>query len=272
MLFSEYENRKNEANGSQPSKLSVTHCTQYLIEAAKHTSYALVIDGMDECDQNLRYQLFDSLNQIVSTSEMAVKVFISSRDDRDIKEWLENWPHVYILASENRNDIDEFIETEVTQSIRERRLLHGKISQAMKEQIVSTLSQGAGGMSVFTINIILCLSSAAGFAGQACSSNSCAIQRKSLWRAMSRMSCSIFLSGSQLTTNSVPNGARSTRIGVRGQAPCYAAATARADHVLTRSLVSSGDADAIVDRRSRAFIGRSPVVHNARPMRSIKRG
>jgi hypothetical protein len=75
-----------------------------------------------------------------------VKIFVSSRDDNDIVCQLTLSPNVFIRADDNGEDIKHFVDSEVDQSIRNKRLLSGKVSDELRSQIKITLTQGAQGM------------------------------------------------------------------------------------------------------------------------------
>ena len=87
-----------------------------------------------------------ALERIIQESASLVKVFVSSRDDNDIVCRLAHCPNVLINASDNSKDIEDFVSHMVTQSVEDKRLLGGQVSEELKSQIVTTLIGGAQGM------------------------------------------------------------------------------------------------------------------------------
>lgn len=101
----------------------------------------IVIDALDETDPIRRGQLLEVLTTIIHSSASVIKIFVSSRDDIDIKLKLEKVPNLYIEAQDNSEDIECFIKREMT---KKPRLYH--LRDEMKDQIVSTLIKKANGM------------------------------------------------------------------------------------------------------------------------------
>jgi len=106
----------------------------------------IVIDALDECDQAKRLKLVEGLSRIIKDSHNPVKVFVSSRDDKDIFLRLKDLPNFYIKASDNAGDIYRYILTEVNGAIADKRLLHGNISPELTQKIIETLTTRAQGM------------------------------------------------------------------------------------------------------------------------------
>lgn len=146
----EYQKRKDEAKreGFKPDKLSIEQCKELIqfLSILEHDPATIVIDALDECDPSRRHELLNAIDGIIQESASLVKVFLSSRDDNDIVCHLENSPDVVIQARDNAEDIKLFVQTEVNRAVKDRRLLRGSISEALKNQIMTTLIQGAQGM------------------------------------------------------------------------------------------------------------------------------
>jgi hypothetical protein len=82
----EYEDRKKKVEGdfSRLKKLTVADCTELILKLTDETPATIIIDALDECDEDLRYELLEALDVIVCKSVEIVKIFVSSRDDIDI--------------------------------------------------------------------------------------------------------------------------------------------------------------------------------------------
>jgi len=143
-----YKEMKEEADddGCEPAKLTITECVRLILALLESNPATIIIDALDECDPSRRHELLLAFDKIIRDSANVVKIFVSSRDDHDIVCRLVNSPNVYIRASDNGEDIERFIRSEVDQSIIEKRLLSGNVSDELKSRIISVLIKGAQGM------------------------------------------------------------------------------------------------------------------------------
>jgi hypothetical protein len=115
-----------------------------LLDIYPHTT--IVIDALDESHPEQRWLLLKALKSLISSSNSLVKIFVSSRDDIDIKLELEEVPNLYICPQDNTGDINHFVRREVVGSIRNRRLLRGNVTDELKEFIISATVEKADGM------------------------------------------------------------------------------------------------------------------------------
>ena len=106
----------------------------------------IVIDALDKCNPAEQYKLFDTLDNIICNSASLVKVLVSCRDDGDIVCRLTSSPSIYIRASDNHNDIKQFVESEVNKAIKEKRILRGQVPRNVRAEIIQTLVGNAHGM------------------------------------------------------------------------------------------------------------------------------
>ena len=143
-----YKERKEEADedGCEPEKLTVTECVKLILALLESNPATIIIDALDECDPARRHELHSAFDKIIQDSENVVKIFISSRDDHDIACRLQNSPDVFIRASDNGEDIERLVRFQVDQSIKDKRLLSGNVSNDLKDRIISILIEGAQGM------------------------------------------------------------------------------------------------------------------------------
>lgn len=146
-LVALYRKRKRDGFKAGPPQIGESKSLILgLAEAYKQT--VIVIDALDECEKETRHKLLSVLQCVLSESKGLVKVFVTSRDDDDIVLHLDGLPNVYIRSSDNYSDIYNYITTEVEKRIREKKILRGFVTQALKELIISTLVEGAYGMYV----------------------------------------------------------------------------------------------------------------------------
>ncbi|CAD6579294.1 MAG: hypothetical protein ASARMPREDX12_009118 [Alectoria sarmentosa] len=144
----EYEARKKKAEEDCSSlrKLTVQDCTRLIIELTKDHPALIILDALDECEESTRHELLEAFDEIISHSAEVVKVFVSSRDDIDIKLHLENSKNISINVENNGSDIARFVQLEVDRLISKRLLLDGKVSLKLKRKMVEDLTNGAQGM------------------------------------------------------------------------------------------------------------------------------
>lgn len=74
-----------------------------------YPSITIVLDALDEVNQEDRQELLDILSKLLQESSGLLKIFISSRDNYDISHHLSGSPNVYIEASDNAGDIEDFM-------------------------------------------------------------------------------------------------------------------------------------------------------------------
>lgn len=143
-----YKELKMEADeiGEEPTKLTITECQELILELLNSNPATIIIDALDECDPARRHELLEVLDNIIQESSNVVNVFVSSRNDNDLVCRLESSPNVIINVSDNGRDIQRFIVSQVDQSIKNKRLLSGRVSDALREQIINVLTEGAQGM------------------------------------------------------------------------------------------------------------------------------
>ena len=124
----------------------VDEIVELILALTSESPATIVLDALDECQPQTRWQLLRALDRIVFNSDNLVKVFVSSRDDVDIVQSFEHAPSIRIAAADNYDDIERFVRSEVAQAASQKRLLHGQVSTALEEHIVSQLLKGAQGM------------------------------------------------------------------------------------------------------------------------------
>ncbi|UKZ49084.1 hypothetical protein TrVGV298_003323 [Trichoderma virens] len=101
----------------------------------------------------------NALNRILQESNSLVRVFISSRSNYDIALHLNGTPNIYIEADDNAEDISTFmyetcmyyLKTKLNMTLSDTqltsaKLLHGKLTPSLREEITNTLQEGAKGM------------------------------------------------------------------------------------------------------------------------------
>lgn len=139
--------RASKREGFPSGELAIGESTDLIIKLLHvYSKSTIVIDALDECDINRREDLLESLQKILTLAPNLVKIFVSSRDDKDITRQYSALPNLYIQAKDNVHDINAYVDYKIDESIRKRKLLNGKLSPELKELIVRTIQNGANGM------------------------------------------------------------------------------------------------------------------------------
>lgn len=140
-----YQSRRR--NGFAAGSLTLAESTSLLVELCNHRHLTtIVIDALDECDPESRSELLDTLSTILEDSKELIKIFVSSREERDIICHLEGRVNLQVAARNNEADIGQFVDVEVDRLIRTRQLLSGKVPQDLKQQTKEVLRNQAHGM------------------------------------------------------------------------------------------------------------------------------
>lgn len=146
-VMSIYKARERWGHSTGP--LDLIESRNLIIElSGKFSHTTIVIDALDECNQTTRGEMFRILKEIVESGN-GLQIFVTSRNEGDIREMLLSMPNHYIDASDNSEDIKKYIRTEVTRLCDERPLLG--VDQVLKSEIILALENGAKGMFVYTI-------------------------------------------------------------------------------------------------------------------------
>lgn len=141
-MLKRFEERKKR--GATNKKLSFDECCQLIVPLLDTCPQpTLVIDGLDECELRQRKGLPKTLSAVIRSSTSLFKVFISSREDIDIKMELQHIPNLYIDAQDNQYDIQRFAHREIWER---ERLLNGGASEELKTLVTSKIEEQANGM------------------------------------------------------------------------------------------------------------------------------
>lgn len=146
-IVDKYETAKKAGELQEP--LDLDECHDLIIQMLpSYPQTNIIIDALDECDRGTRSRLMSSLTAIMKSASGTnlLKIFISSRDDDDIVLKLSELPNIRIDSSDNCEDIESFIRSEVKSRVDNQELLRGVVSVALRAYVIDTLIQGADGM------------------------------------------------------------------------------------------------------------------------------
>ncbi|RPB12644.1 hypothetical protein P167DRAFT_574015 [Morchella conica CCBAS932] len=154
---------QRERDGHASGELRCQESTDLIINLSRmYHQVTIIVDALDECYNETRRELFLSLRSIVKSGSN-VKVFLASRFEQDIALMFEGYKCHYIQASDNTQDINNYIDLQLNLHCDARRygaeklLLEGKVNEALKEEIRHTLKIKANGMFMWVNLQILAL-------------------------------------------------------------------------------------------------------------------
>lgn len=98
--------------------ISVEDCETTLIEMFNsYPRTTLVLDALDECGKDTRWWLAELFQRFVQKSNRPLKIFIASRKEPDIEDYLASFQNprmlIPISTSDNKGDIEKFVAAEM---------------------------------------------------------------------------------------------------------------------------------------------------------------
>ncbi|KAH0559391.1 hypothetical protein GP486_004095 [Trichoglossum hirsutum] len=93
-----YEEREGKEFADGPLRLEESVETIVKL-TAYYSATTIIIDALDECDTETRYRLLHALSGTIRDGSGLVKVFVSSRDDKDIILYLKDSPNLFRWVS-----------------------------------------------------------------------------------------------------------------------------------------------------------------------------
>lgn len=138
--------RQQNGFTEEDEPLTIAECVDLISSIARDRECTyIVIDALDECGDEERHGIFDALDSIAMRSEKPIKIFLSSRELKDIVHRLRQTPNIYIRADDNIDDIRYYVSNGVDHAIREGRLCE-EVSHELRQDIIQALSLKAQGM------------------------------------------------------------------------------------------------------------------------------
>jgi len=135
-----WEERLSQGSEHRPD---MDECIEVILELTKERPAIIVIDALDECQRGTRSELLDGLDRILQESEHLVKVFVSSRQDSDIRNHFRKTPKLEIAARENSQDIKNYITSELNKKITSGKILNEQLSEELVTDVKAKLIEGA---------------------------------------------------------------------------------------------------------------------------------
>ncbi|CZR51502.1 uncharacterized protein PAC_01379 [Phialocephala subalpina] len=144
VVLKKYQELQEE--GFEPRDLTLVESKALILELLEHNKATIIIDALDECIPERRYQLLSTIQELVENASCPVKIVVTSREYEDITSRLSKMSNFKIDAGNNKSDIERFVRLEVDRAVRESRLLGGRASVQLQEKVIQTLIDGAQGM------------------------------------------------------------------------------------------------------------------------------
>jgi hypothetical protein len=169
--------KEHEASGFATQEFTLSEGEKFVLQLLEHYKGAtviLVLDALDECNPDTREDLLATLEHLLEESPCLLKIFVSSRDDQDIKWILKNYRTLELSSDRNSADIRAFIDSELTRRIDRGKLLRSSArKEELRQKMVRVLTSDAGGMYVSLSSIVRVSLTYLGSGGSAFRSTNC---------------------------------------------------------------------------------------------------
>jgi hypothetical protein len=141
------EYRRRKRSGFSSDDLDVNDSVNLLLEVLQNRyQLFLVLDGLDECPEHDRRLVLRTIKRIFNSDTSRIKALIISRDDQDVALAIADLPNFSLDSNDNGADLEHYIREEVRLAIDEKRILKGKVSDKLQQDIIQSLTCNAGGM------------------------------------------------------------------------------------------------------------------------------
>ncbi|KAL6401079.1 Ankyrin repeat protein [Ilyonectria robusta] len=129
------------------SVLNFGACEDELLESINgYSKTTLILDALDECEQESRWDLVSAMERLMSRAKKPLKIFIASRPDAETRDLFISQPNIEIQARDNQADIEKFVIEEINKGGRQRR-----ISPRLREKIVNVILESSHGIQVLKL-------------------------------------------------------------------------------------------------------------------------
>ncbi|KAI1080621.1 hypothetical protein F5B20DRAFT_105467 [Whalleya microplaca] len=137
------ERYKAETSAGAAGRLTIEDCNELLVKLTEtYRKVFFVIDGLDECNIHTRRSLMDALDNIRCVSMSIIKVYIASRDDKDIKTRYEQITHHFVSATDNQKDIEKF----VVSKMEDNDWCRNNMTQSLRDEITTVFREKSKGI------------------------------------------------------------------------------------------------------------------------------
>ena len=118
-------------------------CTQLILEMTSEATATIVIDGVDALG-NSSQDLLDALQYLVEDSLSVLIVFVSSREYAIMARSLHLTRCIRVISADHSKDVAVFMNHRVSKPVEQKRLLGGRVSDGLQEDITAKIINSAG--------------------------------------------------------------------------------------------------------------------------------
>ncbi|KAJ5109321.1 hypothetical protein N7456_005996 [Penicillium angulare] len=133
---------KLHATDGSRTELNIREQVDLILELTRmYSRTTIVVDALDECDPETRWELVDALESVADESDSLVKIFISSREEGDLRLSFEDNTDIQMGSLQNSEDIQKFVVFETDRMVARKQLL-GRIKQkATKDELTQLIKE-----------------------------------------------------------------------------------------------------------------------------------
>ena len=144
-MFTERKWHTEDLIGLAPAKVSLDDCVELLSSLLEDSESIILIDTLDECrDSSCLLRILKQISDWTS-----IKIFLTGRDSVSGEIASHDLPSLLpFSAANNQEDIERYVKREVDSMVHNKRLLHGKVSKSLRNDIIKTLEDISNGMYV----------------------------------------------------------------------------------------------------------------------------
>ncbi|KAH6962195.1 hypothetical protein BKA56DRAFT_598467 [Ilyonectria sp. MPI-CAGE-AT-0026] len=141
MIHEAVQGLRNKLEKDKCGDLDIPTCQGILATLIRsYTSTTFILDALDECDDEPCAELMTALQTLMEECSR-LKLFISSRPDRDIQRYFGSQPLIKIQATDNQDDIRKYVQEKLSSD----RRWEG-VSLELQEEIQRELLERSNGM------------------------------------------------------------------------------------------------------------------------------
>ncbi|KAH7088114.1 ankyrin repeat-containing domain protein [Paraphoma chrysanthemicola] len=144
------EFKRREAKGKvgmgTVDKLEPHECTHWILELLQSSQAVILIDAIDEIDLADRHLLMKELIKLRDDPNRVVKIFLSSRDDTNLAQWLRDVPELHVKTALTQDDMQHFVRHCVSSAIDNKHLLDGSADPNLQSELEAYFLKRANGM------------------------------------------------------------------------------------------------------------------------------
>jgi Cdc6-like AAA superfamily ATPase len=137
----EHAYMERKRSGFAKGRLTSEECQDLLLDLVdSYSQTTVVIDGLDECEPQMRHILMDVLDTMLARSSRRLKIFIASRKDQDLKD--RYLAGLEVTANDNQADIEKFVLDQMERSD----FFKKKLSTHVRQEVLRTFHDKSQGM------------------------------------------------------------------------------------------------------------------------------